>query len=90
QRLKSACGIALEPNEDSIIAKECADEVGAAFDAAVNSLRLLGHNYLGTEHLLIGLTTSGLKSSQSLDRLGLDPQLVRKEVFSLIGNEGLA
>ena len=90
QALKSACGLVIQPNEDSITTKECADEVGLAFDAAADSLRLLGHNYLGTEHLLIGLTIKGLKSSQTLEGLGLDPQFVRKEVFSLLGYEKLA
>ncbi len=90
QSLRSTCGFVIEPNEESIMAKECEDEVGVAFDAAVDSLRRLGHNYLGTEHLLIGLTTKALKSSQTLERLGLDPQLVRIEVLSLLGCEELA
>ena len=88
--LKSTCGLVIQPNEESIISKECADEVCLAFDAAADSLRLLGHNYCGTEHLLIGLTTNGLKASEALERLGIDPQLVRKEVFSLLGCEKLA
>lgn len=58
--------------------------------AAVDALRLFGHNYFGTEHLLIGLTTSGLKSSQSLQRLGKEPQLLRNEALSLLGCKKLA
>lgn len=88
--LEAVCGLMIEPNNESMLANEFDDEVRVAFDAAVDALRLLGHNYFGTEHLLIGLTTSGLKSSQSLQRLGKEPQLLRNEVFSLLGCKELA
>jgi ATP-dependent Clp protease ATP-binding subunit ClpC len=63
-----------------------ADEVQTALNAAVDSARSMGHNYYGTEHLLIGLCTEGLQSVRILGCLGLDPHDVRNEVRALLGH----
>jgi ATP-dependent Clp protease ATP-binding subunit ClpA len=48
--------------------------------------RGLHHNYIGTEHLLLGLLNvrEGL-AAQALDRFGMTPEGVREEVKSMIG-----
>ena len=46
----------------------------------------MGHNYYGTEHLLIGLTTTGLESVKILAGLGLEAVDVRNEVLALLGH----
>ena len=49
--------------------------------------RSLGHNYIGTEHLLLGLIREGEGvASQVLMNLGLDLNRVRNEVISLLGS----
>jgi len=55
----------------------------------------LGHNYIGTEHLLLGLIREGEGvASQVLMNLGLDLNRVRNEVITLLGlireGEGVA
>src|SRR3989338_4300870 len=53
-----------------------------AMDEAVS----LGHNYIGTEHLLLGLLREGEGiASQVLINLGLDLNKVRGEVMKLLG-----
>ncbi|MCT1685966.1 ATP-dependent Clp protease ATP-binding subunit [Pseudoglutamicibacter cumminsii] len=45
----------------------------------------LGHNYIGTEHILLGLIREGEgTAAQVLNSLGADPQAVRQEVIQLI------
>ena len=47
----------------------------------------LGHNYIGTEHLLLGLLREGEGiASQVLINLGLDLNKVRSEVMRLLGS----
>jgi hypothetical protein len=46
----------------------------------------LGHNYIGTEHILLGLIREGEGiAAQVLVRLGADLSRVRQEVISLLG-----
>ncbi|MBL7198358.1 MAG: ATP-dependent Clp protease ATP-binding subunit, partial [Candidatus Omnitrophica bacterium] len=49
--------------------------------------RSLGHNYIGTEHLLLGLIAEGEGvAAQVLVNLGLDLTKVRNEVMGLLGS----
>jgi ATP-dependent Clp protease ATP-binding subunit ClpC len=55
-------------------------------ELATDEARNLGHNYIGTEHLLLGLIREGEGvASQVLTNLGLDLNKVRQEVMSLLG-----
>ena len=58
--------------------------VGYAMDEARN----LGHTYVGTEHLLLGLLREeeGV-ASQVLSNLGVNTNSVREEILQLLGNE---
>jgi four helix bundle protein len=53
---------------------------------AIEEARALGHNYVGTEHLLLGLLreTDGI-AAQVLTNLGLKLEDVRQEVLNLLG-----
>lgn len=53
---------------------------------ALKEAKQLGHNYVGTEHLLLGLlcVQEGV-ASQVLTGLGLKPEDVRAEVLNLLG-----
>jgi ATP-dependent Clp protease ATP-binding subunit ClpA len=53
---------------------------------SIEEARKLNHNYVGTEHLLLGLMREGEGvAAQVLARLGLTPQRVREEVVRLVG-----
>ena len=55
-------------------------------ELAVDEGRQLGHNYVGTEHILLGLIREGEGvAAQVLKNLGADLDKVRKEVLNLIG-----
>jgi len=56
-------------------------------EMAMDEARSLGHNYIGTEHLLLGLIAEGEGvASQVLINLGLDLGRVREEVMNLLGS----
>ena len=56
-------------------------------ELAMDEARNLGHNYIGTEHLLLGLVREGEGiASQVLVNLGLDLDKVRMEVMNLLGS----
>ena len=56
-------------------------------ELSVEEARSLGHNYIGTEHLLLGLIKEGEGvASQVLVNLGLDLEKVRNEVMGLLGS----
>lgn len=57
-------------------------------ELAMEEARALGHNYIGTEHLLLGLIREGEGvASQVLVNLGLELEKVREEVMNLLGSE---
>jgi ATP-dependent Clp protease ATP-binding subunit ClpC len=57
-------------------------------ELAMEEARSLGHNYIGTEHLLLGLIREGEGiASQVLLNLGLELDKVREEVMNLLGSE---
>jgi len=56
-------------------------------ELAMDEARNLGHNYIGTEHLLLGLIREGEGvASQVLISMGLDLDKVRMEIMSLLGS----
>ncbi len=58
-----------------------------ALELAAEEARSLGHNYIGTEHLLLGLIREGEGvASQVLLNLGLDLNTVRNEVMDILGS----
>ena len=58
-----------------------------ALELSAEEARSLGHNYIGTEHLLLGLVREGEGvASQVLLNLGLDLNKVRQEIMGLLGS----
>ena len=58
-----------------------------ALELAAEEARSLGHNYIGTEHILLGLIREGEGiASQVLLNSGLDLSVVRNEVMGLLGS----
>jgi hypothetical protein len=53
---------------------------------AQEEARLLNHNYIGTEHILLGLLRGGEgMAAETLDRVGVSLERVRSEVEQIIG-----
>lgn len=53
---------------------------------AIDEARLLGHNYIGTEHLLLGLIREGEGvAARILKELGADLDVIRRTVIGLLG-----
>jgi ATP-dependent Clp protease ATP-binding subunit ClpC len=53
---------------------------------AQEEARMLNHNYIGTEHILLGLIREGQGvAAKSLEELGIDLEAVRSQVEEIIG-----
>jgi ATP-dependent Clp protease ATP-binding subunit ClpA len=58
---------------------------------AQEEARLLNHNYIGTEHILLGLIRSGDSvAARTLRRLGVSLEEVRTDVLEIVGAGGKA
>jgi ATP-dependent Clp protease ATP-binding subunit ClpC len=58
-------------------------------ELALDEARRLGHNYIGTEHLLLGLIREGDGvAARVLEAMGAGLERVRSQVASLLGEEG--
>ncbi|MDI3298932.1 MAG: ATP-dependent Clp protease ATP-binding subunit [Bacillota bacterium] len=60
-------------------------------ELAIEEARLLGHNYVGTEHLLLGLIREGEGvAARVLENMGVDLEKTRREVIRLLGGSAPA
>ncbi len=60
------------------------------FEISFLESRNLGHNYVGTEHILLGLLSEGEGVAAILLRgMGIDLSKVREEVLNMLGNNGV-
>ena len=67
------------------------DEARRAVVLAQEEARRLNHDYIGTEHILLGLLREGEGVAvQALVRLGVDLNRIRLQVVQLLGQEGEA
>jgi ATP-dependent Clp protease ATP-binding subunit ClpC len=58
-------------------------------ELAVEEARLLGHRYIGTEHLLLGLVREGEGIAAGvLESLGVTLERVRAETVRVLGDQG--
>ncbi len=55
---------------------------------AQEEARGLNHNYIGTEHILLGLLEPGGIAAQALSRFGMTPAGTREEIRALVGSGG--
>ena len=57
-------------------------------ELAIEEARQLGHNYIGTEHLLLGLMKEGQSiAAKILESLGARLDEVRQETLALLGDQ---
>jgi ATP-dependent Clp protease ATP-binding subunit ClpA len=65
-----------------------APEAKKAMELSMREAMQLGHNYIGTEHLLLGLLRQGEgPATEALARLGAEPAAVRRQVIKLLHGE---
>lgn len=59
---------------------ELGDDTQAVLESAIEEARRMGHHYIGTEHILLGLAnaTTGL-AIEILKRLGVTPEQIRRQ-----------
>ncbi len=63
-------------------------KVKSLFEQSFKEARTLGHNYISTEHLLLGLTEAGEGvAAKVLQNLGVDLQDIRTAVIRYLGEE---
>jgi hypothetical protein len=64
------------------------DEAGLVLKATKDEARALAHDHVGTEHLLLGLTSGEGVAPAALRRLGVDHDAVRRHVQEILGTGG--
>ncbi len=93
QELRKAIETSLRAGPDKLSVGEIPlnSEARMALNHSIEEAKNLGHSYVGTEHLLIGLIREeqGL-ASQVLRSLGLDTELMKNEVARLLKPESVA
>jgi len=84
-RLESILGPVDESEEDTFSYTPRAKRV---MELAINEAQSLGHNYIGTEHILLGLLreNEGI-AAKVLVSLGADLDIVRDTVLDMLGGE---
>ena len=66
---------------------ELAPETQIVIEYAIEEARQLRHQYIGTEHLLLGLSRTQGTAMQVLLRLGITPEHIRRQTHRIL-NEG--
>jgi ATP-dependent Clp protease ATP-binding subunit ClpC len=64
-------------------------KVKSLFEQSFREAHSLGHNYINTEHLLLGLTEAGEGvAAKVLQNMGVDLETVRTAVMNMLGEDG--
>ncbi len=72
-------------NASKIVDLPLTSRAKRVLDLAVSEARKMGVNYVGTEHILLGLIAEGEGvAAQVLQQLGLDLQTVRQEIINFL------
>ena len=86
--IESAIGRGERPLHEELTFTPRAKKV---LEFAVDEARRLGHNYIGTEHLLLGLIREGEGvAARVLEAMGADLERVRSQIANLLGEERTA
>ena len=76
----------LDPRRTRVHPRGFTDRHKQAVDLAIEQARQLGHDYLGTEHLLLGLLAAGDSVAvQVLESMGISPEEVRHRIEGVVG-----
>ncbi len=69
---------------------ELAYETQQALEYAMDEARRMGHHYIGTEHLLLGLIRAEGKGMEVLRRLGITPEQIRRQTRRVLNESSTA
>lgn len=69
---------------------ELASETQQVLEYAVDEARRLGHHYIGTEHILLGLVRIESVAMDALRRLGVTPDQVRRQTRRVLNESASA
>jgi ATP-dependent Clp protease ATP-binding subunit ClpA len=61
----------------------------ATYRQALHEALKLGHNYIGTEHLLLGIVETQCTARDALSELGATSSAVRHQVIALLTSAGV-
>lgn len=68
---------------------ELGTQTQQALENAVNEARRMGHDYIGTEHILLGVVPVDSAAMEILRRLGINPEQIRRQTRRVL-NESAA
>ena len=68
---------------------EINDDICIVLSVAFTAADKMAHKFIGTEHLLVGMTADGTNSAALLTDLGLAPVEVTVDVFNLLGHDDI-
>src|SRR3954463_13895663 len=85
-------GRSLDPHREAeFVFERFTDRARRVVVLAQEEARLLNHNYIGTEHILLGLIHEGEGvAAKALESLGISLEAVRAQVEEIIGHGGQA
>ncbi|MFN3741825.1 MAG: ATP-dependent Clp protease ATP-binding subunit [Anaerolineales bacterium] len=69
---------------------ELAYETQQALEYAMDEARRMGHHYIGTEHLLLGMVRAEGKGMEILRRLGITPEQIRRQTRRVLNESSPA
>lgn len=86
RRIRAAIEASAVPGPDMVTMGKLPQDISAkrAVEHAMTESRLMGHNYVGTEHVLIGLAVEPCVASTVLASLGASLAAIRKEIGELL------
>ncbi len=73
----------VEPSDESL---PFTPQAGRALELASESAKELGNDYIGSEHLILGLVREGGLAAELMATRGIDYDTIRKEVSLFIGS----
>lgn len=70
----------VEPTADNVERLVLTDAATAALESTHTASLRLGHNYIGTEHLLLGIVSASSPTTDTLRKLGLNAAIVESAI----------
>jgi len=91
ERIREVVGRVTTPSENFDPSRmELATKAQEVLEYAVEEARRLGHHYIGTEHLLLGLVRLNCTAMEVLRRLGVNEDQIRRQTRRLLNETSVA